>query len=78
MLPTYGRSTVGILLTGMGRDGAERLQAIAQAGGVTIAQNEQTGVVFSMPKEAIALRAAQQILPIQEIAPILLSRIFRF
>jgi two-component system, chemotaxis family, protein-glutamate methylesterase/glutaminase len=70
----YGPSTVGILLTGMGRDGAEGLQAIAQAGGVTIAQNEQTCVVFGMPKEAIALGAAQYILPIHEIAPMLLYR----
>ncbi|MEH1937101.1 MAG: chemotaxis-specific protein-glutamate methyltransferase CheB [Nostoc sp.] len=71
----YPRSAVGILLTGMGRDGADGLQAIAQAGGTTIAQNEQTCVVFGMPKEAIALGAAQHILPISEIAPMLLNRI---
>ncbi|HIK16379.1 MAG TPA: chemotaxis-specific protein-glutamate methyltransferase CheB [Leptolyngbyaceae cyanobacterium M33_DOE_097] len=72
----YPRSTVGILLTGMGRDGADGLQAIAQTGGVTIAQNEQTCVVFGMPKEAIALGAAQHVLPIHDIAPMLLYRIF--
>ena len=72
----YGRATVGILLTGMGRDGAEGLQAIAQAGGTTIAQDEQTCIVFGMPKEAIALGAAQHILPIGEIAPMLLNRLF--
>ncbi|MEA5622875.1 chemotaxis-specific protein-glutamate methyltransferase CheB [Nostoc sp. UHCC 0251] len=71
----YPRSAVGILLTGMGRDGADGLQAIAQAGGTTIAQDEQTCVVFGMPKEAIALGAAQHILPISEIAPMLLNRI---
>ncbi|MEH2437093.1 MAG: chemotaxis-specific protein-glutamate methyltransferase CheB [Nostoc sp.] len=71
----YPRSAVGILLTGMGRDGADGLQAIAQAGGTTIAQNEQTCVVFGMPKEAIALGAAQHILAIGEIAPMLLNRI---
>ncbi|MEH2326505.1 MAG: chemotaxis-specific protein-glutamate methyltransferase CheB [Nostoc sp.] len=71
----YLRSAVGILLTGMGRDGADGLQAIAQAGGITIAQDEQTCVVFGMPKEAIALGAAQYILPISEIAPMLLNRI---
>ncbi|PZV06565.1 MAG: chemotaxis response regulator protein-glutamate methylesterase [Leptolyngbya sp.] len=72
----YPRSSVGILLTGMGRDGADGLQAIAQAGGTTIAQDEQTCIVFGMPKEAIALGAAQHILPIGEIAPLLLNRIF--
>lgn len=72
----YRRSAVGVLLTGMGRDGAEGLQAIALAGGTTIAQNETTCVVFGMPKEAIALGAAQHILPIQNIAPFLLGDVF--
>lgn len=72
----YRQSAVGILLTGMGRDGAEGLLAIAQAGGTTIAQNEQSCIVFGMPKEAIALGAAQQVLPLTEIAPTLLTRIF--
>jgi two-component system, chemotaxis family, protein-glutamate methylesterase/glutaminase len=69
----YRQATLGILLTGMGRDGAEGLLTIAQAGGTTIAQNEQSCVVFGMPKEAIALGAAQHILPIDEIAPMLLK-----
>ncbi|HEY9850090.1 MAG TPA: chemotaxis-specific protein-glutamate methyltransferase CheB [Leptolyngbyaceae cyanobacterium] len=71
----YGRSAIGILLTGMGRDGADGMLAIAQAGGVTIAQNEATSVVFGMPKEAIALGAAKYILPINEIAPFVANRI---
>lgn len=71
----YGRSTCGILLTGMGRDGADGMQAIAAAGGTTIAQDEATSVVFGMPKEAIALGAAQSILPIEDIAPRLLKAI---
>ncbi|NJL37763.1 MAG: chemotaxis-specific protein-glutamate methyltransferase CheB [Leptolyngbyaceae cyanobacterium RM1_406_9] len=70
---TYGKSAVGILLTGMGRDGADGMQAIAEAGGFTIAQDEATSVVFGMPKEAINLGAAKQVLPIQAIAPVLLS-----
>ncbi|NJP10912.1 MAG: chemotaxis-specific protein-glutamate methyltransferase CheB [Leptolyngbyaceae cyanobacterium RU_5_1] len=69
----YGRKTIGILLTGMGRDGADGMQAIAQAGGFTIAQDEDTSIVFGMPKEAIKLGAVQQILPIQAIAPTLLA-----
>jgi two-component system chemotaxis response regulator CheB len=72
----YRRSAVGILLTGMGRDGADGLLAMAQVGSVTIAQDEATSVVFGMPKEAIALGAAQQTLPIQNIAPFLLNHVF--
>lgn len=71
----YGRATAGVLLTGMGRDGAEGMRAIAQAGGMTFAQDEKTCVVFGMPKEAIALNAVQQVLPIGEIAPLLLRKV---
>ncbi|NEQ55626.1 MAG: chemotaxis-specific protein-glutamate methyltransferase CheB [Leptolyngbya sp. SIO3F4] len=69
----YGGKAVGILLTGMGRDGADGMKAIADAGGVTIAQDESTSVVFGMPKEAIALGAAHQVLPIDAIAPAILQ-----
>jgi two-component system chemotaxis response regulator CheB len=69
----YGQACVGILLTGMGRDGAEGMQAIAQAGGFTIAQDEASSVVFGMPKAAVELGAAQQVLPIHAIAPRLIS-----
>ncbi|KJH71366.1 chemotaxis-specific protein-glutamate methyltransferase CheB [Aliterella atlantica] len=71
----YGRSAAGILLTGMGRDGAEGMRAIAQVGGMTFAQDEKTCIVFGMPKEAIALNVVQQVLPIQEIAPLLLRKV---
>ncbi|MEO0536180.1 MAG: chemotaxis-specific protein-glutamate methyltransferase CheB [Cyanobacteria bacterium P01_A01_bin.123] len=69
----YGRRTLGILLTGMGRDGADGMKAIADAGGLTIAQDEATSVVFGMPQEAIALGAAHRVLPIQAIAPAILK-----
>lgn len=69
----YGKATMGILLTGMGRDGAQGMSAIAATGGFTIAQDEATSVVFGMPKEAILLRAVKQVLPIHAIAPTLLS-----
>jgi two-component system chemotaxis response regulator CheB len=69
----YGRKTLGILLTGMGHDGAAGMKTIMQAGGVTIAQDKDTSIVFGMPKEAIKLGAASQVLPIQAIAPALLS-----
>ncbi len=59
----YGRSALGILLTGMGRDGAAGLRRLREAGGTTIAQDEETSVVFGMPAEAIRLGAAEHVLP---------------
>ncbi len=72
----YRRQAVGVLLTGMGRDGADGLQSLAEAGSLTIAQDEASCVVFGMPKEAIALGAAQRVLPLSAIAPYLLSQVF--
>jgi len=64
-----GSAGAGCLLTGMGKDGAAGLLAIRQAGGWTIAQDEATSVVFGMPREAILLGAAMQILALDQIAP---------
>jgi two-component system chemotaxis response regulator CheB len=71
----YGRAAAGVLLTGMGRDGADGMLAIAQRGGLTIAQDEASCVVFGMPKEAIALGAAEHVLPVSAIAPLLLEKL---
>ena len=65
----FGRNALGVLLTGMGSDGAEGLLAIAKAGGDTVAQNEASSVVFGMPKVAIDLGAARYVLPVEAIAP---------
>jgi two-component system response regulator WspF len=61
--------TVGVLLTGMGRDGAVGLKALRDAGSHTIAQDKATSAVYGMPKAASILDAAVDILPIGEIAP---------
>ena len=69
----YGKRVAGILLTGMGRDGAKGMEAIFSVGGLTIAQDKATSVIFGMPKEAIDLGAAKEVLPIEAIAPRLLA-----
>jgi two-component system, chemotaxis family, protein-glutamate methylesterase/glutaminase len=63
-----GRNGVGVLLTGMGSDGAQGLLEMRQAGAHTVAEDERTAVVFGMPKEAIALGAAADVLPLDRIA----------
>jgi len=63
-----GKNAVGIIMTGMGADGAQGLLEMKEAGAKTIAQDEKTSVVFGMPHEAIKLNAAQKILPIHHIA----------
>jgi two-component system, chemotaxis family, protein-glutamate methylesterase/glutaminase len=70
----YGKASAGVLLTGIGRDGAEGLQAIAQAGGITVAQEDKGGA-FGMVKEAIAMDAVQQLMAVEKIAPFLLKTI---
>jgi two-component system, chemotaxis family, protein-glutamate methylesterase/glutaminase len=69
----YGRSALGVLLTGMGKDGATGLKTMSDLGGITIAQDEASSIIFGMPKEAIALGGVKYILPVQEIAPALLK-----
>jgi len=63
---------VAVLLTGMGRDGAEGLAALRRAGWYTIAQDEATSVIYGMPKAAKELGAAADILPIGEVGPAIL------
>lgn len=65
---TLGPLATGILLTGMGQDGANGLRALLQAGAQTIAQDRESCVVFGMPRAAIELGAAQDILPLGDIA----------
>jgi two-component system chemotaxis response regulator CheB len=69
-----GADAVGILLTGMGSDGARGLLDLAQAGGHTIAQDEATSTVFGMPRAAIGLGAAKVIVPLERIAKAAFSK----
>ncbi len=64
----YQGKAIGVLLTGMGRDGADGLLAISRAQGMTIAQDEESCVVFGMPKQAIDLGGVSKILPVTSIA----------
>ncbi len=63
-----GANAVGIIMTGMGDDGARGLLEMKKAGAATVAQNEESCIVFGMPKEAIALGAADRIVPLSQIA----------
>ncbi|MEK6759540.1 MAG: chemotaxis-specific protein-glutamate methyltransferase CheB [Deltaproteobacteria bacterium] len=75
-IEAFGKATAGVLLTGMGKDGADELLAMHNAGGVTIAQDRETSVVFGMPGEAVRLGAADHVLAPDLIPPVL-SRIAR-
>ena len=71
----YGHSTLGVLLTGLGSDGAKGLKAIKDAGGNTIAEDPSTCVVFGMPKAAIELGCVDEIVPLPQIPQAILKMI---
>ena len=64
-----GPNALGVMLTGMGRDGARAMLEMKHAGRFNIAQDEATSIVFGMPREAIACGAVDEVLPLQKIAP---------
>lgn len=68
-----GQNAVGVILTGMGDDGANGMLEMKQAGAVTIAQDEATCIVFGMPKEAIKRCAVDKVLPLQGVAGAILT-----
>lgn len=70
-----GRNAVGVLLTGMGEDGARGLLQMKAAGAHTIAQNEATCVVYGMPRAAVALDAVSEVLALEDIGPALQARV---
>ncbi|MGQ9921301.1 MAG: chemotaxis-specific protein-glutamate methyltransferase CheB [Desulfobacca sp.] len=72
----YGRMAVGVLLSGMGRDGAAELKLLRETGAVTIAQDQASAVIFGMPGEAVKLGAAAHVVPPEEIARIINATIY--
>ncbi len=68
-----GRNALGIIMTGMGDDGARGLKEMRDAGAHTIAQDERSCVVFGMPREAIRMEAASEVLPLDRIPPAILN-----
>lgn len=73
----WQRKGIAVLLTGMGRDGAEGLSLLRAKGWHTIAQDQSTSVVYGMPKAAVELNAAVEILPIDAIAPAIIKNLAR-
>src|SRR5579863_2254451 len=63
-----GRNAVGVIMTGMGDDGARGMLEMKEAGAITIAQDEETCIVYGMPKEAAKLGGVDRVLPLQEIS----------
>ena len=70
-----GPNALGVMLTGMGADGARAMRAMRDAGAFNLCQDEASCVVFGMPREAIAAGAADEVLPLEAIAPRLLERL---
>lgn len=73
----YENRAIGVILTGMGRDGARGLKEIRDRGGYSIAQDEQSSVVFGMPKEAIANGGAQEVVPIDAMGEFIMNLLSR-
>ena len=65
---SYGKNAIGVLMTGMGRDGAQGMDAIKRSGGVTIAQDEETSAIFGMNKAAIDTGCVDKVVPLDKIA----------
>jgi two-component system chemotaxis response regulator CheB len=65
---TYGARTVAVLLTGMGKDGARGMKAVRDQGGITLAEDESTCVIYGMPKAAVDIGAVEHLLPLPQIA----------
>ena len=70
-----GRNAYGVMLTGMGAGGATAMREMKDAGSYNYVQDEASCIVFGMPREAIAHGAADEVLPLNQIAPALVARL---
>ena len=70
-----GRNALGVMLTGMGRDGADAMRVMRDAGAYNISQDEASCVVYGMPREAVAAGAVNEVLPLSKIGPQLLAQL---
>jgi two-component system chemotaxis response regulator CheB len=77
VLDVFGRNTIGVLMTGIGDDGADMMVRIKAAGGHTIAESKESAIVFGMPRVAIERNGAVEILPSNEIAAALVRKLQR-
>lgn len=72
---SVGQNAIGVILTGMGADGAKGILDMKKAGAFTIAQDEQSSVVYGMPKEAVKLKAIDKELELSQIASEIMRKI---
>jgi two-component system chemotaxis response regulator CheB len=70
-----GKNAIGVMLTGMGKDGAAGMLEMRQAGAYNLAQDEASCVVYGMPKEAVTVGAVDEIVPLQEMAKKVLTKV---
>jgi two-component system chemotaxis response regulator CheB len=70
---SYGKRAIAVILSGLGSDGSIAVKSVKAAGGTVIAQNRATAAYFSMPEAAIATGCVDHVLPLQQIAPTLVS-----